>query len=76
LLLLDVRVLGSTDGIGAAHRLRAAGYKGMVAFTSAFQPPHPSIIRELDCIWLPKPVDLSQMQHTLKSARRALVPAL
>jgi DNA-binding response OmpR family regulator len=70
LLLFDVRVPGSTDGIGAARLLRTLGYTRLLAFTSAFQPPEPSIVRELDCNWLPKPIGLAQMQMTLQAARR------
>ena len=70
LLLLDVRVPGSTDGIGVARRARQAKYTGAIAFTTAFQPPKDELLHELDCIWLPKPVPLNKMQNTLRATRR------
>ncbi|MCC6614541.1 MAG: hypothetical protein IT320_13760 [Anaerolineae bacterium] len=70
LLLLDIRVPGSTDGIGVARRARELDYSGAIAFTTAFQPPKLELLRELDCIWLPKPVPLNKMQNTLRATRR------
>ena len=70
LLLLDIRVPGSTDGIGVARRARELNYAGAIAFTTAFQPPKLELLQELDCIWLPKPVPLNKMQNTLRSIRR------
>ncbi len=70
LLLLDVRVPGSTDGIGVARRAREINYTGVIAFTTAFQPPQIEIVQELDCIWLPKPIPLNKMQSTLRATRR------
>jgi len=70
LLLLDIRVPGSTDGIGVARRARELRYAGAIAFTTAFQPPKLELLRELDCIWLPKPVPLNKMQNTLRATRR------
>ena len=70
LLLLDVRVPGSLDGIGVAQRVRELGYKRAIAVTSAFQPPNRALLDELHCAWLSKPVDLARLQTALRQARR------
>lgn len=69
LFLLDVRVPGAVDGIGAAFRLREMGCEGLIAFTSAYAAPDTKTIASLDYIWLSKPVELNRMRSVLKLAR-------
>jgi CheY-like chemotaxis protein len=70
LFLLDVRVPGSTDGVGVAKKVVATGCLGLIAFLSAYASPDSGTLRGISHVWLAKPVDLIRMRSLLKRARR------
>jgi DNA-binding response OmpR family regulator len=60
LFILDVRVPGPVNGMGVAQRIRELGSKAVIVVTSAFEPPSPSILRELNIHYFRKPWDLPE----------------
>jgi DNA-binding LytR/AlgR family response regulator len=73
LLLLDVRVPGSTDGVGVAKKAVELECPGLIAFTSAYASPDSATLRGIEHVWLAKPVDLIRMRSVLKRARRGQI---
>lgn len=65
LFVLDIRVPGTVDGMGAAKKIREMGFKGAILITSAYNKPAKSTLTDLDCIWMAKPWYIIDVARTL-----------
>jgi DNA-binding NtrC family response regulator len=65
LYVLDIRVPGERDGVGVARYIRELGSTRPVIITSAFEKPDTKILRALDCLWMPKPWHIMNIQRKL-----------
>lgn len=66
LFILDIRVPGSIDGLGVAHKIREIKCPGAIVLTSAYQTPDKAVIQQLASEWFPKP------WHILETTSRLL----
>lgn len=55
LFLLDIRVPGSTDGMGVAEKIRELGVDRPIVITSAYRKPAKDHLDKLGCQWMQKP---------------------
>jgi FixJ family two-component response regulator len=70
IFLLDVRVPGSTDGIGVARRIRERGIQSPIVFMSAYQRPTPDVLDDsLRFEWINKPWAVEKLIQALELAR-------
>lgn len=68
--LLDVRVPGSTDGIGVARRIREREISSPIVFMSAYQRPSQDVLNEdLHYEWINKPWSVERLIDVLERAR-------
>ena len=64
--VLDIRVPGAVDGIGVAKKIREFGSTRPIIMTSAYLRPDSTLMKTLDCMWMPKP------WHLVDTARKIL----
>lgn len=64
LFLLDIRVPGSTDGMGVAEKIRELGVDRPIVITSAYRKPAKDHLDKLGCQWMQKPWHILDA-HTL-----------
>lgn len=64
--VLDIRVPGEVDGVGVAKKIREFGSNRPIVMTSAYLKPDASLMKTLDCMWMPKP------WHLVDTARKIL----
>ena len=55
LIVVDIRVPGSLNGIGVVKTLHDWGYTGSIIITSAYRRPDKELFGALSCEWAPKP---------------------
>jgi DNA-binding response OmpR family regulator len=55
LIVVDIRVPGSLNGIGVVKALHDWGYNGAIIITSAYRRPDKDLFCALACEWAPKP---------------------
>lgn len=55
LFIIDIRVPGSQDGLQVAQKIRELKCPGAIVVTSAYRVPDPTLLKQLDCEWFPKP---------------------
>lgn len=60
LFILDVRVPGPLDGFDVARHIRRIGCTAAIIVTSAYEPPPPQLVQELDIHYFRKPWDLPE----------------
>jgi DNA-binding response OmpR family regulator len=71
MLILDIRVPGSLDGLQTAEALRAEGFNATIILTSAHIRPTRDMLTALNCDWMPKPWHITEMtQKLLAQARK------
>jgi CheY-like chemotaxis protein len=83
LLIFDIRVPGSMDGMGLAQKVRAGICDAPIVVTSAFSPPKRDLLNMLRCEWVSKPwqfitfrsnfLELAK-QHQLNRQQKPLPP--
>jgi CheY-like chemotaxis protein len=75
LIVVDIRVPGSINGIGVVKTLHDWGYNGSIVITSAFRRPDKDLFSALSCEWAPKPwnpIDImSKLQKLIEAKVRA-----
>jgi CheY-like chemotaxis protein len=75
LMVVDIRVPGSINGIGVVKTLHDWGYTGSIVITSAFRRPDKDLFSALSCEWAPKPwnpIDImSKLQKLIEAKVRA-----
>lgn len=69
LFLLDVRVPGSTDGIGVARHVVELGNTGSIVFMSAFQKPSAQEMGSMKYEWINKPWAVEKLLEVLERAK-------
>lgn len=60
LFILDIRVPGPLNGFDVARHIRKIGCTAAIIVTSAYEPPSPQLIQELDIHYFRKPWDLPE----------------
>ena len=66
IFLLDVRVPGSTDGLGVAEMINKLGLKGAIVMTSAYMSPGRERLTDLNAHWFQKPWQIQDVQEMLR----------
>lgn len=69
LYLLDVRVPGTTDGIGVARHVVSHGSTGTIVFMSAFQKPSPQELTDIPYEWVNKPWAVEKLLEVLERSK-------
>lgn len=69
LFLLDVRVPGTTDGIGVARHVVDRGDRGSIVFMSAFQKPAAQEMGGMNYEWVNKPWAVEKLLEVLERAK-------
>lgn len=67
LVILDIRVPGSLNGIQVAQQIRRVQYPVNIVITSAYSAPERRVLSELDAIFIPKPWNIPAMIRQLLS---------
>lgn len=73
LIVVDIRVPGSMNGIGVVKTLHDWGYTGSIVITSAFRRPDKDLFSALSCEWAPKPWNPIDIMSKLKNLIEAKV---
>jgi DNA-binding response OmpR family regulator len=75
LMVVDIRVPGSMNGIGVVKTLHDWGYTGSIVITSAFRRPDKDLFDALSCEWAPKPWNAIDIMAKLQQLIQAKVSA-
>ena len=75
LIVVDIRVPGSMNGIGVVKTLHDWGYTGSIVITSAFRRPDKDLFDALSCEWAPKPWNPIDIMSKLQQLIQAKVNA-
>jgi DNA-binding response OmpR family regulator len=70
LFILDIRVPGQFDGLEVAQMIRNMQCGAPIILTSAYQPPSPNLLMELNSEWYPKPWHIFETTRTLAQVAR------
>jgi CheY-like chemotaxis protein len=63
--VLDIRVIGSMDGLQVAEKIRQMGSTRPIVLTSAYRKPNKEWMERLKCIWLEKPWHILDAHKTI-----------
>lgn len=70
LIILDIRVPGTVDGLGVAAKIREFGCSAKVILTSAYRQPDTALLNSLQAEWYAKPWHIMEItQRLLKVVR-------